>query len=189
MFGRHSGPGWIPTGILIYIPLYLIVYYTILRHKNTSQKITGSILLRYILLVFDVTQFPFPWGKEAQLHVLEAHRFRYNVKPLNNLYWNLWVDFQPRYLLENFLNVAIFVPIGFLMGRYLKDQNKPFIKTMVFVMAFTLTIELLQLAGMYYGFNVRIFDIDDLIMNTLGGLIGYGLWILVVRSRKLNKGK
>ena len=60
---------------------------------------------------------------------------------------------------------------------------------MGFVIAFTLTIELLQLAGMYYGFNVRIFDVDDLIMNTLGGLIGYGLWILVVRSRKLTKEK
>ena len=48
---------------------------------------------------------------------------------------------------------------------------------MALVALTTLTVELLQLLGtVAYGFPFKRFDVDDLWINTLGGLTGYGLW-------------
>ena len=46
----------------------------------------------------------------------------------------------------------------------------------------SLTVEILQLV-----FRVGTFDVDDLILNTLGGIIGYLLLILLEKWRDHEK--
>ena len=71
---------------------------------------------------------------------------------------------------------------GFLLS-YIWKKYEVLWKTALFGITFSLIIELCQL------FNGRITDIDDLLMNTLGALIGWLIFVLlkVNKSRFQNK--
>lgn len=66
-------------------------------------------------------------------------------------------------------NILIFIPFGFIVSSIIdsKKIGKPLIATFIS----SLTIELVQ---MFIG---RSFDIDDIILNCVGGILGYFLFI------------
>lgn len=66
-------------------------------------------------------------------------------------------------------NIIMFMPFGFLLPLIWKNfRNAKKVVLMGFLMS--LAIEICQL------FNLRATDIDDLMMNTLGALVGYCCW-------------
>lgn len=68
-------------------------------------------------------------------------------------------------------NVLLFLPYGYFAADYLK--SKKVWPICLLTMLVTITIECVQL-------NIgRTFDIDDVILNTLGGLFGYWLYRLI----------
>ena len=62
-------------------------------------------------------------------------------------------------------NIIMFVPLGFFIGYYTKIKKKKWVLLLVFAVSFF--IETMQY---YLG---RVFDIDDILLNVLGGLLGY----------------
>jgi Glycopeptide antibiotics resistance protein len=80
--------------------------------------------------------------------------------------------------IEHFLNIMLFVPFGFLMPITWPGISK-FKYTLFSGFSFSLLIELSQLL------NFRQTDIDDLLLNTLGTLVGYSFFRLLFR--KTNK--
>ena len=78
-----------------------------------------------------------------------------------------------------FGNVLLFVPLGFMLP-ILFAKARRFSTTIVWTMLASLTIELTQL-----GTRLGSFDVDDLILNTLGGAIGYGAWIICAAGWRL----
>ncbi|MER5184456.1 VanZ family protein [Streptomyces sp. NPDC002896] len=83
------------------------------------------------------------------------------------------------------LNVILFVPFGLLLPLIAKGELS--VKGVALrSLAVSLTIELTQL-GMYILFsNGRGTDVDDLIANTLGGVLGYLILRRVLRSSALS---
>ncbi len=69
-------------------------------------------------------------------------------------------------------NLFMFVPFGMYLRYYFKCDFK---KTMWYSFMLSLFFEITQLTGLYfiYPYPYRIFDVDDLLINTLGGLCGY----------------
>ena len=69
------------------------------------------------------------------------------------------------------LNVALFIPLGFLLPVLWKKFRNP-CNTLLFCFSASLFIEISQI------FTYRLSDINDLITNTLGGFLGYflGCW-------------
>ena len=74
-------------------------------------------------------------------------------------------------------NILLFIPYGFFCSYYL--ENKKVSTNVIICLIATLCIETIQY---YIG---RVFDIDDIILNVLGGFIGYLLYIVLstVRSK------
>jgi glycopeptide antibiotics resistance protein len=72
------------------------------------------------------------------------------------------------------LNILLFVPIGFLLPFLWKKFEKKYL-TFLWGFFFSLSIEIIQM------FSDRVTDIDDLLMNTVGTIIGYFLWRLTKR--------
>lgn len=70
------------------------------------------------------------------------------------------------------LNIIITMPLGFILPIIFKDLRK-WSKTLMCVMLIILCIETLQY------FTGRSADIDDLIMNTIGGNIGFSIFVLL----------
>lgn len=83
--------------------------------------------------------------------------------------WNQYKDADWRNII---LNIFMLVPFGFLLP-YISNLFKKIGWTTLAGIAFTLFIELTQLL-----LKRGIFETDDLINNTLGVLIGYGLYRL-----------
>lgn len=72
-------------------------------------------------------------------------------------------------------NIVMFVPYGLLLPVVFDRLKKP-VYTALIVLATTLAIETLQY------FMGRSADIDDVIMNTIGGIAGYFLYALLRRA-------
>lgn len=69
-------------------------------------------------------------------------------------------------------NIFMTIPFGMYLRYYYKCSFK---KTVILCLCLSLFFEITQLTGLYhfYPYQYRVFDVDDLIMNTLGGMIGY----------------
>lgn len=72
------------------------------------------------------------------------------------------------------LNVFMFMPLGFLLPLIWK-RFRNCRKVLIVGFGMSLAIEICQL------FCYRATDVDDLIMNTLGTLVGYLIWLLYKR--------
>ena len=75
-------------------------------------------------------------------------------------------------------NIAMFIPIGVIWPAVFRqlDTHKKVIAAGV---GFSLFIEIIQLP-----LHGRVTDVDDLILNSLGYLIGYGIYLLVKKLKK-----
>ena len=91
-------------------------------------------------------------------------------------FWHYKAFGQGKWLLlpEAVMNVLVFIPIGLALCSTFKKMR--WWKTVVIGMALSVGIELLQLF-----FKRGCADIDDVIHNTLGCVIGYGLYWAVAR--------
>ncbi len=77
-------------------------------------------------------------------------------------------------LLINFIgNMVVFMPIGFLFGLCYRASNIR--RSALMGLSVSLTAEIGQL------FSERSTDVDDLWLNTLGALAGYGLCLILQR--------
>jgi len=84
------------------------------------------------------------------------------------------------------LNVIMTIPFGIYERYYFKRNLSTTIRNSFLLSLF---FELTQLSGLYfiYPYPYRLFDIDDLILNTLGGIVGYFLScvvLLILPTRK-----
>ena len=80
-------------------------------------------------------------------------------------------------------NIVVFVPFGYLItdSIYMLTKKSKMYMSLVYIFITSTSIEIIQ---MFIG---RSFDIDDIILNTLGGLIGiliYKLIHLITRRKK-----
>lgn len=73
---------------------------------------------------------------------------------------------------ESLFNILLTVPFGIYLHYYFEYDLK---KTIFYSFCLTLFFELTQLSGLYFIYprGYRVFDVDDLILNTFGGLVGY----------------
>lgn len=68
------------------------------------------------------------------------------------------------------LNFLLFVPIGIILPVAVKSEKWRFYKALIIGAGFSAAIEITQI------FAGRMFEIDDIISNTLGVLAGYFIW-------------
>lgn len=83
---------------------------------------------------------------------------------------------KPIYLnaavLQVVFNIIMTIPFGMYLRYYFKFSFK---KTLLFSFLLSLFFELTQLSGLFFIYPraYRLFDVDDLMVNTLGGVLGY----------------
>jgi glycopeptide antibiotics resistance protein len=82
--------------------------------------------------------------------------------------------FKERAFLQVAFNGILLLPLGVYLRYYFKKDLKT---TILITFLVSLFFEITQLTGLYGIYNApyRLFDVDDLFLNTLGGVIGYAL--------------
>ena len=82
------------------------------------------------------------------------------------------------------LNILFFVPFGILFMMLYKDVEKKFLKLILLVLLFTLSLECIEF------FSGRYMDIDDILWNTSGAILGkfiYDILFNIVKSFNMIK--
>ena len=154
------------------------------KQKHIDWKREAVLLLMYINLAVIIRFTFFPMSKvnghiqPLVFDIATAFPFRVNLFPLVNLF-----DYDSkRDLLINVIgNVAMFIPSGIVLPIIYK-QLDTFVKVFLAGSGISLCIEIIQLP-----FSVRATDIDDLILNTVGVIIGYGIYALIRCSRRTKR--
>lgn len=76
-----------------------------------------------------------------------------------------------------FGNILIFVPYGFFIS--MAGRRRGFFRTLFYSMGLSLCVETVQLFT-----RVGSFDVDDILLNTIGGVLGYILFAICNRIRR-----
>lgn len=77
-------------------------------------------------------------------------------------------------------NIAVFMPFGIIMPIIISERkrNKPIFIILFGALLLALSVELIQ-----YIMSVGVFDVDDVILNTIGAFVGYFMYVFVKKLR------
>lgn len=136
--------------------------------KSTRKQVGHASLLLFIIYICILVYFVFfsdRYGRGTRFT-----EYRYNFQPFAEI--NRYVTYNDCFTTENILtnlvgNVLVFMPVGFLVP-IIKKKRVYFFRILRVSFGISLFIEVVQLI-----FRIGVFDVDDLIMNTLGGILGY----------------
>ena len=165
------------TAELIFTLIWIIVRIVVwIRQKRIDWKREAVLLLMYINLAVIIRFVFFPKAlvnSHVQPLVYDpaaVFPFRMNLIPLVHL-----LDYNnARDIVWNIAgNITMFIPSGIVLPVVYKKLNS-FGKVVAAGAFISLCIEILQLP-----FASRASDIDDLILNTLGVAVGYGIYALI----------
>lgn len=158
------------ASILVSIIGIIYCIYIILQKKkhkeiqlNKKKIISSALFIGYIAVIIFAT-----------ILLERSSRFgnsQINLYPLSS-YRYAWNHFQMREWRNIILNICMFVPLGMILPLYDHVFRKSWL-TYISGFGLTLFIESTQ-----YITKRGIFEIDDMINNTIGCMIGFGLWTI-----------
>lgn len=170
------------TAELIFTIIWIIVRIAVwIRQKKIDWKREAVLLLMYINLAIIIRFVFFPKAlvnghvQPLVCDLAAVLPFRVNLMPLVHLF-----DYNSiRDIVWNVVgNMVMFLPSGIILPVVYKKLNN-FWKVVAAGAFISLCIEILQLP-----FASRASDIDDLILNTLGVAVGYGIYALIKRLKR-----
>lgn len=153
--------------------------------RKTKQRIRwlGRILfIIYILLLIYFLFFAESYGRTAFFE----EEYHYNLVPFREIlrFWRyreivgFWASF-----LNLAGNIIGFMPFGFILPVMHRNMRRGWLVVPLgFLLSFC--VELIQLV-----FKVGCFDVDDMILNTLGALTGYWAFLICDKIRMIHYGE
>lgn len=160
-------------GISVMLAILFAAYKFLLKGKKkfTFGRMIGWFFLgSYAVVVLGATMF------------MRAETYQSgNILPLFYSYRDAWVNFSVTAWRNIILNVCMFVPFGILLPSMMKFFRSAW-KTYLSGFLLALCIEGVQLLS-----RRGIFELDDILHNTLGMMIGYGIYTIAVSVRKKYK--
>lgn len=129
----------------------------------------ANLFAVYLVVLVSLTILPFPFTvfkeplPETIFQPLRVNLYPFGIGRLGNL--------TPQITRVDWLNIAAFIPFGFLLPFTTKKGKLPII---LFALLATLAIEITQLVlTSRVPTYSRAFDVTDLITNVLGAWVGY----------------
>ena len=172
-------PQEVYEGLLSVFCLGVVLFIAFKGLRTGFRWSSVLLLIEYIFLLFCSTVIFRPTGETRQ----------YDFHPF-------WSYDRPELLVENIMNVIVFIPVGMILGSLLRvkaswskygswfkvngSSTSEATKSMTWLIvlligcSISVTIESLQFFFMR-GFS----EVDDVMHNTLGCILGYSLWLMV----------
>ena len=160
---------------------------------------TGSLLVQdgkkhifavLLFLLYFAVLFYFLFFSEEMGRTFVEREYHYNLIPffeINRFIVHYEVLGFKAVALNIFGNIAAFMPFGFFLP-FFSNRCRYFLNTVFYTLELSLFVELIQLIT-----KVGSFDVDDLLLNTLGGALGFFVYHTVrwfmIRKKGLQKNK
>lgn len=141
----------------------LRITYLIKTKVNFSiiNELVSLVFIVYIMLLFYAVTFQDAnWATSNFIPFKEVFRY----------------EFGSRLFIKNVLgNMLMFIPFGFFSSYFLKENK--ILPILIITMIVSVTIELTQLK------IGRVFDIDDILLNLIGGIIGHYIYRILFKVK------
>ena len=148
--------------------------------KEKSEKVIKVIawigFTMYIIVLFYFMFFSERYGR-----TIYHGDYNYNLEPFKEIkrFWNYREQLGLESVVLNlFGNVVGFIPFGIMLPFFSAGRKNFFLVTLL-TFEFSLLIEITQLFT-----KAGSFDVDDLILNTLGGSLGYVIYHILRYLKK-----
>ena len=152
-----------PTLLIAVILVVTMRIGYLLKHRNEFvfyKEMLYLCFMLYILCVFQLVT-------EKDLNAIDGNNLRLFSEIMR-------YEFGSRLFFKNIIgNVLLFVPYGFFASLYI-ELKSPF-KAFLLILVASLSIEVTQLA------IGRVFDVDDILLNVVGGMIGYLMYMIIYK--------
>ncbi|QIK69649.1 VanZ family protein [Erysipelothrix sp. HDW6C] len=177
---RQAAIIFIGIVFMIMVP-FMIVQYRKYGSVSTCRSLILYSFLFYMICAYFLVILPLP----ARDSVTTSYRDMMQLIPFNFIgdffRETTLVLSQPSTYLpalmqgvvtQPIFNIIMLIPFGIYLRYYF---NRSFKETLILSFCLSLFFELTQLSGLYgiYSGPYRLFDVDDLMLNTLGGVIGF----------------
>lgn len=150
---------------------------------ETKRKIQALSIVLFILYLFLLTYFLF--FSEGFGRVYTEREYAYNLEPFREIrrFWRYREELGFWAVFTNLAgNVICFVPFGAILP-VLNHKARNFFVITFLSFEFSLLVECAQLVS-----KVGSFDVDDLMLNTLGGVLGFLVFTVCNRVRRKRYG-
>ena len=146
---------WPMLIISVVIMVSVRLTYIITNKTKSEKKILMLVFAIYILCLFQVVTFQDSMALSGNNFIPFHEIFRYRI--------------TSRLFIKNVIgNMIMFFPFGFFISYYINpDDIKPIL---VLTLIASVAIEVVQLL------IGRVFDIDDILLNLVGGALGYAIY-------------
>ena len=148
--------------------------------KETIKKVVATlfalycVVLLYVLFLHNTYRYEFG-AIRVNSYFSEEHMSMINIVPFKTIFGyfqrlmnhTINTDIVVRNL---FVNLVLFLPMGMAVPVLFEKKINKFWKFLLFIVITTFAIEIIQFLTMR-----GTADIDDIILNSLGGCIGYGI--------------
>ena len=134
--------------------------------KQKNNLLNQMVRISFVLYIFLLT-----W--------IIVFKFRIDIRNLRYLRTINLIPFKENALKEILINIFLFIPYG----MYLRELTKKKSLTVGIIILTSFIFEVLQ-----YILHIGISDITDVMMNTLGGMIGILLISILEKKRENSKG-
>ncbi len=146
-----------PLGcVFIPVIIYMLCYF---KKNNKNHFRWSLIFVLYLFLVIMVTGI----GSIFDIYDFKTMQF------ITIDHTFVLIPFKSGINMSSILNIIMFMPFGFLLPMIFTDY-KQLNKVIILSIVTTILIETMQL------FTGRICDVEDIIMNVSGAIIGFFLW-------------
>ncbi|MCG0275387.1 MAG: VanZ family protein [Thermosediminibacteraceae bacterium] len=164
-----------------------------MKKRNFNSKLSHillwSVFCLYMLLLVKAILFKYPASmmiaavKQTNMELIRIRiLLGSNFVPMKTVFHYLSGEITSIGKINIIANVILFIPLGFLIPFLVKKFNK-FATVIGLAFVISLIFELIQLI-----FGIGNFDIDDLILNSFGAMIGFVVhvwWIKCVKKYSL----
>lgn len=135
------------------------------ENRYLIRKISWGLFIAYLVLLAYFLFFSERYGRS-----LNCDEYRYNLVLFKEI--RRFIRYRHELGIESFIvniagNIFAFSPFGFILP-IISAHNRKFFNVILLSVELTLSIEIIQLL-----FKVGIFDVDDILLNTIGSVLGY----------------
>ena len=148
--------------LTIFLVVIAVVRIAAIRNNNEKfvfyKEFSNLLFIIYILLLYELLT-------RSELNTVRG----YNLVPFTEIF--RYEIGSPAFWMNVVGNIVIFIPFGYLISTYIKPKKIVSVIT-------SATVESVQLC------IGRSFDIDDIILNSLGAIIGFLIYVALNAIKK-----
>lgn len=148
------------------------------KEKSKAYPLAVILFILYLLLLFYLLFFSENYGRTMD------SGYRYNLELFKEIkrFWSNRENLGWSSVITNLIgNIVAFAPFGFFLPMLCR-KGKNVIGCVLLSALFSLAVETVQLFT-----KVGAFDVDDILLNAIGGLVGFLCYYLVWRPLTMRK--